>query len=646
MSSELQPGRQPGARRARSRSTSDPASSRWWASIAGDDCRLAGLLDRRRRRGGAGRAGGSARAGPGSPDRSGRAAWPGGRRRPRPAARRRRRRRWRRAARRRRARWPPPSTGSVAAGPATAARLRTCTDDGIEAVEAQADHRPDRLRQVAADGAVGVADQLGEEEGVAAGGGAQLGRAGRRRARSSAAARRPRRGPQAADGARASSSPSRASPAATRSSSGVGSSAGTRTVATTITRPGSSWRRTCSIIFSDGASAHCRSSRTISIGCIGRLGAQQLGDGLEQQVALDARDRGARTGPRARAGRARAAAAAAGRARRRPGAGPPGTPCAAPCARPRPSARTGRSPRPSPGPTARCAPTLVDLGGEAGGQPRLAGAGLPDEQGEVAAAGRGSSTRGRAAGPSCSSRPTNSPAPARSGRAGQRPRATAGCGAGAACRAARVGRRRRGRRRRRRATPCTAGAARSGSWLRIAVCSSDELGRRIEAELVGEHGARARVHAQRVGLAAAAVQGDHQAAGEPLAQRVLVGRALQLADRLAVAAEGEQGVEAGLQRLQPQLVPAHGGRPGPLLVGDVGEDRTVPLGQARLEVDERRARDRRASAARASATRSSKRAASKHVAGRRPARSRAPPGAAAAGRRAPGAAARRSSAAC
>ena len=63
----------------------------------------------------------------------------------------------------------------------------------------------------------------------------------------------------------------------------------TRTVATTIVRDVSSWRRTCSIILSDGASAHCTSSSTISIGCIARLAVQQFGDRLEQQVALDAR---------------------------------------------------------------------------------------------------------------------------------------------------------------------------------------------------------------------------------------------------------------------------------------------------------------------------------------------------------------------
>ena len=48
-------------------------------------------------------------------------------------------------------------------------------DAGVEAIEAQADHRPDRLRQLVADVALGVADQLGQEERVAAGGGVQLG---------------------------------------------------------------------------------------------------------------------------------------------------------------------------------------------------------------------------------------------------------------------------------------------------------------------------------------------------------------------------------------------------------------------------------------------------------------------------------------
>ena len=129
-----------------------------------------------RRRGGAGRAGGSARCGP-------RIAWPI--------------RAWGIARR------PAPSSTSSPAATATSVASRSSialqsagrpedgqrgrrpgdgdqvedpADDRVEAVEAQADHGPDRLRQIAADGAVGVADQLGDEEGVAAGGGTQLGR--------------------------------------------------------------------------------------------------------------------------------------------------------------------------------------------------------------------------------------------------------------------------------------------------------------------------------------------------------------------------------------------------------------------------------------------------------------------------------------
>ena len=228
------------------------------------------------------------------------------------------------------------------------------------------------------------------------------------------------------------------------------------------------------------------------------------------------------------------------------------------------------------------APTLVDLGGELGRQPRLAGAGLADEQGDVAVAGRGWPTTGPCSAGQLARRGRRSRrAPARSGRAGEGARATVRRSAAP----------RAGVPSARSAVTPTAGdgrAATTGSGRgEVGIVVEDrrlqlgQLGRRVEAELVGEHGPGAGVHAQRVGLAPAAVEGDHQAAGEPLAQRVLVGRALELADRLAVPAEGEEGVEAGLQRLQAQLVPAHGRRPGPLLVGDVGEHRTVPLGQAR-----------------------------------------------------------------
>ncbi len=47
-------------------------------------------------------------------------------------------------------------------------------DDGIEAVEPDTEHRPHRFRQIITERALGVLDQLGEEEGVAAGRGVEL----------------------------------------------------------------------------------------------------------------------------------------------------------------------------------------------------------------------------------------------------------------------------------------------------------------------------------------------------------------------------------------------------------------------------------------------------------------------------------------
>ena len=135
-----------------------------------------------------------------------------------------------------------------------------------------------------------------------------------------------------------------------------------------------------------------------------------------------------------------------------------------------------------------------------------------------------------------------------------------------------------------------AGAARSGSWLRIRACSSTSSGVGSSPSSSASSALRLAEDAQRVGLAAAAVEGDHQPPGEALAQRVLVDRVLELGHRLAVAAEREQGVEPGLERLQAQLVPPHRRRARPVLVGDVGEHRTAPLGEPGLEVGEGGAR--------------------------------------------------------
>ena len=216
-----------------------------------------------------------------------------------------------------------------------------------------------------------------------------------------------------------------------------------------------------------------------------RLAAQQLGDGLEQEVALDAGSgRSARASGTScsRSGSSRASRPRSATTRRR-----------ASLDTARRTARTastigsnGTIASAVARPHSTTAPTRVHLGGELGGQPRLAGAGLALQQREVAGRRRTS--------------PATPRARRRAGRRARRTRRgaarTAGPGSGtgdgpggagaaaawAACSAASA-----------RSTAAAggvhvlAGAARSGSWLRIARLQVDQLGRRVEAELVGEH---------------------------------------------------------------------------------------------------------------------------------------------------------------
>ena len=59
---------------------------------------------------------------------------------------------------------------------------------------------------------------------------------------------------------------------------------------------------------------------------------------------------------------------------------------------------------------------------------------------------------------------------------------------------------------------------------------------------------------ERVGLAAGAIQREHQLRREPLAQRVLAERRRELPDHLRVAAVGELALEAPFERGEPQLL--------------------------------------------------------------------------------------------
>ena len=76
----------------------------------------------------------------------------------------------------------------------------------------------------------------------------------------------------------------------------------------------------------------------------------------------------------------------------------------------------------------------------------------------------------------------------------------------------------------------------------------------LDAELLDERPARALVDGERVGLAAGAVERQHQLAADALAQWLLGDEALELADELDVAPERELRVGAVFERRQPQLL--------------------------------------------------------------------------------------------
>jgi hypothetical protein len=76
---------------------------------------------------------------------------------------------------------------------------------------------------------------------------------------------------------------------------------------------------------------------------------------------------------------------------------------------------------------------------------------------------------------------------------------------------------------------------------------------RVQAEFIGEPVAGGRVHGERIPAPPVAVQGQHQLAGEPLAQRVPADQIGQFVHQRAMQAEPQTGVRAVLDRGQPGL---------------------------------------------------------------------------------------------
>ena len=103
--------------------------------------------------------------------------------------------------------------------------------------------------------------------------------------------------------------------------------------------------------------------------------------------------------------------------------------------------------------------------------------------------------------------------------------------------------------------------------------------RRLEAELLDEHPAVVAVHAECVGLATGAVEGDHQLRPERLAQLVLTGERLDLRDHLRRSAARQLGLDETLVGDDPQLLQPLRLRTGPLLVGELGVGLATPQRQ-------------------------------------------------------------------
>ena len=117
------------------------------------------------------------------------------------------------------------------------------------------------------------------------------------------------------------------------------------------------------------------------------------------------------------------------------------------------------------------------------------------------------------------------------------------------------------RRRRRREVAAAPAADRDGGDRRVVredrLLEPPELGPRLEPQLVGEHAPRLLEGLERVRLAPAAVERQHQLPPQPLAERVVRQRRAKRGRELAMLAERERDLELLLERIDVQrLEPA------------------------------------------------------------------------------------------
>ena len=103
-----------------------------------------------------------------------------------------------------------------------------------------------------------------------------------------------------------------------------------------------------------------------------------------------------------------------------------------------------------------------------------------------------------------------------------------------------------------------------------------QLRSRLDAELADEPLARVLERVERLGLAAAAVEREHQLGGEALVRRVLRHQPAQLPDDLGVPPGGDVGLDAARQRGDPGLLEAPHVARGERRVGEVAERCAAP----------------------------------------------------------------------
>ena len=101
----------------------------------------------------------------------------------------------------------------------------------------------------------------------------------------------------------------------------------------------------------------------------------------------------------------------------------------------------------------------------------------------------------------------------------------------------------------------------------------------VDPELVDERPTRLLIDLERLRLAPAAVEREHQLRGEPLMESVRRAELLELTDELAVAPAGEVGFDPLLERRKPQLLEPRCRHQGERLEQEVGERRATPEGK-------------------------------------------------------------------